>query len=161
MKKYIEIVKKLLAKRTAVIAFLGVLSLLLILASSVSFEKDEKSPEPDYQKETEERLQEMIESIEGVGKAKVMVTLRNNGESVYKEMTSTTSSGKSEGSVVIVNGKEGNEALIKETLYPEIMGVVVICEGGDNAFLRSEIIGIVSAAYSVSTNRIYVCKLSE
>ena len=51
-------------------------------------------PAADYEKELEERIAQILKSVEGVGKVDVMVVLSSSGEKVYRtdrsENTSTT-----------------------------------------------------------------------
>lgn len=155
-----EKIIRLFKNKGFVIVFVGVLGLVLILISYIPAAETEKAEETDYVLKTEEKLRSVIESIDGAGKTKVMLTLSTDGEKVYKK-TSKTDNGKSEESVVIVSGKDGNEALVEKTLSPEIMGVAVVCEGGDSSSVKAEIINVISALCGIEKNRICVCKLSE
>ncbi len=154
-----ELVKKFLSNKTAFIIFIGVLGLILIGISYIPV-KEEKVVDEDYLKVTEERLKEIIESVSGAGKTKVMITLKNDGEKVYMQ-TYKSDNDKTENEVVIVSGKNGNEALTLKELSPEIKGVVIVCEGGDDIRVRNDIIKVVGAALGVEINRICVCKLTE
>jgi hypothetical protein len=39
---------------------------------------------------------------------------------------------------------------------PAISGIDIVCEGGGDAAVRAEVIALLSAAYDVGSNRIYV-----
>jgi stage III sporulation protein AG len=155
-----EKIEKILKNKTYLILILGSVGIFLIFISSFSF-PEKTTDEIDYRYETEERLRQMIESVEGAGKTKVMITLKNSGEQIYKETRKVFSSGEYRDEVVIVNGKNGNEALTSEVRYPEIEGVLVVCVGGDNINVKEEIMKLISAVYSIGRNNIYVSKLSE
>ncbi len=154
-----EKLKQILVNKTTVIILIGALGLILIGVSYIP-EKEETVLQEDYLKTTEERLKNIIESVEGAGETKVMITLKNDGEKVYVQ-TYKSDNDKTENEVVIVSGKNGNEALTQKELAPEIKGVVIVCEGGDNLRVRSDIINLVGAALGVEINRICVCKLTE
>lgn len=155
-----EKIEKILKNKTYLILILGATGIFLIFISSFSF-PEKTTTEIDYRYETEERLRQMIESVEGAGETKVMITLKNSGEQIYKETRKVFSSGEYRDEVVIVNGKNGNEALTSEVRYPEIEGVLVVCEGGDNISVKEEVMKLISAVYSIGRNSIYVSKLSE
>ena len=96
--------KKLLSNKNYLIIALGALGLILIFFSSIKLPQTTEN-QADYRVEAEERLSSMIESIEGAGKTKVMVTLKNNGEQIYKETREVDISGEYRDEVVIVNGQ--------------------------------------------------------
>jgi len=41
---------------------------------------------------------------------------------------------------------------------PEIRGVIVVCDGGDNILIREKVISAVSGAFGISTTRVSVIK---
>ncbi len=157
-----EKITSLLKNKRAVIFLVGAVGVMLIALSYLpgGREKAVETGAEDYVTQTEQRLTEMIESIDGAGKTKVMLTLSSDSAKVYKESLKTDSA-KSEETVVVISGQNGNEALVEKTLTPEVKGVVVICEGGGKSAVKSDIITVVSAVLGVSPNRICVCKLSE
>lgn len=78
-------------KKTKLIVFAGLLGMALILFSSF-FEKEPAAKAPggewnseQYQAMLEQRLLETVSSVEGVGKAKVMITLESGVEYVYAQ----------------------------------------------------------------------------
>ena len=45
--------------------------------------------------------------------------------------------------------------------YPEVEGVVVVCEGGDNSALALRIKEAVQALFNIDAHKIVVCKLRK
>ena len=99
-----------------------------------------------------------LETIEGVGKANVMLTLTSTEEYVYAE-TIKQGSDKSENDYVIIDKGSQKEALLKKINNPVISGVVIVCEGGDDPRICERIYKAVSTALDISTGKIYVAEM--
>lgn len=111
-----------------------------------------------YSDNIEEQLCRLIEKIEGVGKADVMLTLMSTEEYVYAE-TYKQGSSQSENDYVIIDKGSQKEALIKKINNPAISGVVIVCEGGDDPRVCERIYKAVSTALDISTGKIYVAEM--
>lgn len=161
-------------KAVTAVTMLGAAGLLLIMISSLlpeSEKEDEKvSSEPQtaefssasYCAETEQRLEEFLKNIEGVGEVKVYLTVSTEEEYVYaKEGKSSTSENKTEEekSYVMIGGGSGKTALIETVKPPEICGAVVACTGCDSPVIQEKIYKAVSTALGISTAKVYVTKL--
>lgn len=118
----------------------------------------------DYAHELEDRIKNIVSSIDGAGDCTVMVNLISTSESVYvtenkKSYDSSDSASKSESedSIIKMSDSDGNEyALIKKKIMPEISGVTVICEGGNNNTVKSSVIVAVSTVLNIGTNKVCV-----
>ena len=162
-----EFAKKPLFLKAA--AALGVLMIVIILFSDGS-DKNEKSREEASEKgisfesadiyaaEMEDRLCGILTEIEGVGRAKVMLTITSTEEYVYAE-TQKTGSSQSENSYVIIDKGSQKEALLKKINNPAISGVLIVCEGGDDPRVCEKIYLAVSTALNIPTNKIYVAEM--
>lgn len=161
-----ELAKKPAFLKTAVAA--GLLMIILILISD--FKEDEKERSDAavndisftaaelYADDTEKRLCETIMEIEGVGKAKVMLTITSTEEYVYAESVKSGAS-QTENSYVIIDKGSQKEALVKKINNPAISGVVIVCEGGDDPKVCERIYNAVSTALNIPTNKIYVAEM--
>lgn len=155
-----------------IVIFLGILGMILILCSEL-FEGDKKTEKQSenlkasesyetYGKDIENRLKEMVEKIEGVGKAEVMVTIKGTEEYVYAQQEKVKNGEKdfsSENEYVIIGSNGEKQALLKKVINPEISGVAIICEGGDSNIVKERIYNAVSAMFDLSSQKIYVTKL--
>lgn len=161
-----ELAKKPFFLKAAVAA--GLMMIILILVSDFK-EDDRKSSDADvkgisftsaelYADDTEKRLCETITEIEGVGKAKVMLTITSTEEYVYAESVKSGTS-QSENSYVIIDKGSQKEALVKKINNPAISGVVIVCEGGDDPKVCERIYNAVSTALNIPTNKIYVAEM--
>ncbi len=189
-KKKIDPFKLLNNERTlSVIVMIGLLGIGLIFVSSylspsgtdvVTDEKEESltsSFSQQYKDELTEELGNMIASIAGAGRTKVMITLKGTSKDIYAADTdingkqSSKKAGTNENAdnqntekkkYTIVRSKDGSEkALTLGQLMPEVKGVLVICDGGEDEIVREKIIQAVSAALDISKQHIYVTGLQD
>ena len=162
-----ELAKKPFFLKAAVAA--GLLMIILILVSDFNKEEEKESPDKVvkdinftaaelYADETEKRLCETLTEIEGVGKAKVMLTVTSTEEYVYAESVKSGTS-QTENSYVIIDKGSQKEALVKKINNPAISGVVIVCEGGDDPKVCERIYNAVSTALNIPTNKIYVAEM--
>lgn len=168
IEKLKDISKKPVFLKAAVAA--GILAIVLILVSDLSGGKDEKSVGTNgnvpvtfgysdvYADSMDTKLCDILTSIEGVGKAQVMLTVSSTEEYVYAEMVKRGTS-QAENSYVIIDKGSQKEALVKKVNNPSIKGVVIVCEGGDDPRVCEKIYKAVSTALDISTSRIYVAEM--
>lgn len=179
-----DYISNLLSKKNKnqIIVMIGLIGLVLICASSF-FKKDAKKEDALPQKQTMEKRQEKIQenleniisSIEGAGKAKVLVTFENSAETVYateERKNKEASEDKSEGEVtrkketddcekkyITIKDGEGTEhALAVTEIEPKVKGVVAICSGGDNPIIKNRIIEAITTALHITSKRVCVTK---
>ncbi len=131
----------------------------------------------NYEKQLEKRLVKLLSQIEGAGQVEVMVTLKESSEQIVKSDTTrqeslvreTDASGGvrdnsdvSESSQTVLTGSGGAlEPLIIGETRPKGEGVVVACEGGDRASVRSEISAAIQALFDIDLHKIKVCKMAS
>lgn len=123
------------AVKAAVI--IGVLAILLIGFSSVfDFSRGDDNVSDEYAARTEERLLEIVTSIDGVGEAKIFLTMDNSGENVYLKNSDTKT----------------------VSIEPTVRGVVVVCDGGDDPIVSSRVMDAVTKALCISSDKVCVTK---
>ena len=130
-----------------------------------------------YAAALERRLKQVLGQMEGVGKAEVMITLSDSGETIVekdqKEQTNrigesdasggtrtTTDQETEETTVYVENGSEKHPYVTKEVL-PKVEGVLVVAEGGDDPRVISDISDTVMALFRVEAHKIKVVKMSS
>ena len=172
-------------KRVKLIVALGVIGIALILLSDI-LPEGKKSVEPVQTEQTdfyavadalEERLTGIISGIEGVGKAKVLVTLESGVRYVYAQETKTSSDSSSDGGAgqeqkmrssdsaeekyIFIEDENGRRrALLITTVEPVVKGVVIICEGADNAKVKLRVMNAVTVALGISSARVSIEKMA-
>lgn len=144
---------------------IGVSGLLLILFSQVgSYDKTAKANDGGEavlsESELSEKLENIIEAIDGAGKCKVMLIYEGSYETVYAADESEDDTQK-EKEYIIIDSESGEDGLKMKVIYPEIKGVAVVCQGGANPVIKEQIISLVSALFNISSNKISVAKMAK
>lgn len=160
------------SKRIKIIVAVGLIGIVLILASEMldkSNVKSENIPQTDtscqsYTEELENRLNSVISSIDGVGECKVMITLENTTESVYAtnyESKSDENSNNHKDEYVIYDSSGGETPVLIKQYLPKVQGVTVVCSGGDDIVVKEKIIESVTSLFNISANRVSVSKIKS
>ena len=165
LEKFVEKIKS--DKKLLIIVALGIVGILLLTLSELMPKSEEKPKEtetaPDlieYEEKTEQRLAELISSIDGAGRTKVMITLNSGDENVYA--TEDKGGEKTYERNYVVVKQDGDEnGMLLRVEEPEIRGVAVVCEGADSAAVKQEIINTVTAVLGVGTNRVNIAKMKN
>lgn len=144
---------------------------------TVSREASDSVSEPDtdrYIKIMENRLKSVLSKVEGVGDANVMITLESSSEKVTlrdtprsSEVTNETAengtvrqqtNSRSEESTIYTEEGNGKVPYVVKEIEPQIMGVVIVSEGGDNPTVKKEIIEAVQVLFGIESHKIKVMK---
>jgi stage III sporulation protein AG len=177
-------------EKAAIIFLLGIFFLLAatpvsLLSGKTKQEKTESVTEEsvaktsennEYIDELENKLEQTIAGMEGAGKVLVMITLKDDGEKIldknepYESKTekvkedgkeSEITSIQSDKETVLVEQDGDTTPFVVQVKYPEIEGVVVVCEGGDDSALALRIKEAVQALFSIDAHKVVVCKLKQ
>ena len=118
--------------------------------------KDPTSMDADaFAESVEKKITEICRSVSGVGDVHAAVTLGGGYRAIYA--TDSQSSGTSYRNEMVLTGNGSSEkAILVGYQNPEIVGIGIVCSGGNDPDVRQSIISLVSAAFNVSTNKIYV-----
>lgn len=125
----------------------------------------------------EERLEKVLTEMAGVGKVKVMITLKSSEELVVEKddtmVRSNTNENDSAGGSRMVNqvdmapstvyrtkGSESEPYVVK-TISPRVEGVVVVAQGGGNGVVNKNITEMVQALFGVEAHKVKVVKMAQ
>lgn len=111
----------------------------------------------DYAGQLEQRLEDILVRVDGVGVVRVMVTLENGEENVYATDQETGEDGSSAVNHVLLAG----EGLLETVHTPRVLGVAVVCEGGGDAAIQNRVNTLVAALTGVGANHITVAKMAS
>lgn len=158
------------------IVIAGLAGLGIILMSSWFPEKEHETKDPSeissekacnnddssaYAEKMENRLENMLSQIDGVGQCSVMITV--SGGAIYsyaqnaqQEIGENVNELKREH--VILDKDNGDSPLVESVRNPEIVGVIIACEGGEHNVVRECVVSAVGAALGIPSNRICVTK---
>ena len=135
------------------------------------------STEENYD-ETEKKLEDILATIDGVGKVKVMITYSSSSTfiPIYDEnnkISNTTESDDSGGTRTIVENDEQKSIVYKENSdgtkepitknieSPKMEGAIITATGANNSEVKEKIISAVEAATGLATHKIQVFKIDE
>lgn len=111
----------------------------------------------------EQELEQTLSRMAGVGKCRIVITFSDSGETVYacNESLSDGTSGKvsSQKSYVLVSSR--SEGLILKVSTPSVLGVAVICEGGDSTKIKNDVTEVLGRTLGISSDRISVKKMQN
>ncbi len=176
---------------TNLFIFLVIGVIIMIAASTFTNDSDNKTSElgydalnqtdqftneqnliEDYAENLEKKLEEILSSISGIGKVKVMITLEDTAERIpainTTESNENTTEKDAQGGTrevvkddlakqVVTSNNNGKESLviIKEK-KPKVNGVVVVAEGVENAELKEKIYRAVKTVLGIPGNKVEV-----
>lgn len=179
-------------KAENIIFFVMVLIVTLIIINTI-WSKDKKTNEntnkneilqekvlannQTQKQELEEKLENILGTIKGVGKVSVFINYSESSSVVamYDESTttSTTEEGDSSGGtrnvtetqvqkdVVFSEDSGKKEPVTQKTTMPTIQGAIITAEGGSDAKIKTDIISAVEAVTGLAVDKIQVFEMKR
>ncbi|MBR2616727.1 MAG: hypothetical protein IKC56_00625 [Clostridia bacterium] len=148
-KSLITKIKNLKNKEYILAVLLGVIVLVIFLgqmgAQNTKKTKESASFSPtEYVSSLELKLEKVLSKMEGAGKSTVVLTVASGMQNVpyLKEDGTALQSG-------------GKVVMLKES-YPEIVGVVIVCEGANSYLTKLQVTGAACALLNISEDRVRV-----
>ncbi|MGN0479170.1 MAG: hypothetical protein ACI4GO_07030 [Hominenteromicrobium sp.] len=131
-----------------------------------------------YSAALSERIAQMVSAITGESDPHVTVTLKSMGETVYAtedrqseknaqeyagdSLNKTQTDGDTEKTYILVKSADGSQKpLIVTKTEPEIRGVVIVSERGNDVQIREKITEAVKTALDLSSTQVCVTGRSE
>lgn len=126
----------------------------------------------------EQRLEEILASMQGVGRVKVMITLYSSGEEVVEKdiplersnivendstggKRSTNEMYSREETVYITNSAGDKIPYVVKKNSAQVSGVSVVAEGGENPLVQKNISEIIQALFGIEEHKIKVAKMKQ
>ena len=126
----------------------------------------------------EERLEEMLSSMQGVGQVMVMITLASQGEKIVEKdiplersnivekdsqggSRSTNEMYSKEETVYTVNAQGDKIPYVTKETGVEVAGVSVVAQGGDDAQVQKNISDVIQALFGIEEHKIKVVKMKK
>ncbi len=109
----------------------------------------------EYRADLEARMESICAQVAGVGAVDVVVTLEGGYEYVYATDKRVTAGGETQSYITVGSG-DGKSLVYITERAPAITGIGVVCTGGMDAGVRREVTSLLSAAFGVGSNKIYV-----
>ncbi len=111
--------------------------------------------------ETEERLAAVLGEIRGVGRVRVMLTLKELGEQRYAADEEAGADREKRSLVVLNRGSGVQQAVPVSRGAPVYQGALIVCTGGDDPAVRLAVTGAVADLTGLGADRITVCAGAE
>ena len=180
-----------LPKKNQLIILLLTGILLLVIVVPLPENADQDSADPvtasaqegnedsqKYEEYLEKRTEETLRHVEGVGEVEVMITLRSTGQKIVEKDqqsssqsteetdstggTRSTEESSSDKTSVYEQGTDGSQIpYVTKEISPEVEGVVVIADCGDNAVVVRNITEAVQALFGVEAHKIKIMKRAD
>ena len=123
-------------------------------------ETQAEAPAQDgYEARMEQRLQELLSCVEGVGNVQVMLTFEGTGEKRVEKDRTVTENENREETVYEETESRGRVPYVISETSPEVAGVLVIAEGGDLGTVRQEILEAAQALFGIEAHKIKIMKM--
>ena len=136
-------------------------------------ETQNKQTEQEYCKELEEKLEDFLSNVQGVGKVKVLIYMNvsktyvvEKDSPVYETSKNsgdeTSTENKKEETTVYTTNDYGEQVpFVSQTQMPEIEGIVIAAQGASNETVRIQLMRMAMALYGVEANKVEVMILNE
>lgn len=128
-----------------------------------------------YEENMENRLEEALSQVEGVGKLKILLTLSYSSEIfVSQDITvdeQITKESDNEGGIreisdkktdtrnIIINENGSQKPLVLKESVPKVEGVIVVAEGGNSLVVKESLINAISSVLGIEIHKIQVLKM--
>ena len=165
-------------KKYRYLIFIIVAGLVVLLIPSA--ESKEKGRETLQEEEVfdlenfEKKVEDVLSNGEGIGRVKVVLTIKSGMEHVYaEEMKSNTRQQQENGEItdvdkdsdrkpsILSKSNGGEEAVVIKKIYPEFMGAAVVCDGADDPEVKLYITDVISSLTGISSDKITVIKMKK
>ncbi|HHV09065.1 MAG TPA: stage III sporulation protein AG [Clostridiales bacterium] len=131
-----------------------------------------------YISEMEKRLEKILGKVSGIGDVEVMITLKASAEQVPLKDDPTTQESvnevdgeggsrtnnnitREESTVLVTNENGKSQPYIIQELEPEVEGVLVIAEGGDDAKIKMDIMEAAQVLFGIPAHKVKVMKMNQ
>lgn len=173
-KRWLEIKKKYWPPKKDQLFILVLVGLLLAVVAVPAEEKKEPvkpeeteeeqetdSQEADYEDRMEQKLEELLGSVDGVGQVRVMLTFTGSGEKIVEKDVFSGAEESSEETVYEEHGSSERTPYVTSRTNPKVDGVLIIAQGGGNSRIRQEILEAAQALFGIDAHKIKIMKMEE
>lgn len=188
MQDFMQKIKEKKLKRSdwLILVLAGILILIIALPTDTKGKKQAEEAKENISKENntmeaskdeiEQKLEDILEKIDGAGEVKVMITYQDSGTQVVEKDKNTSENSLEESdstggvrstkeqqlqeSTVYEEADAGNTPFVSKELLPKVEGILIVASGGDNQKVKQNISEAVLALFQVEVHRIKIVKMS-
>ena len=131
-----------------------------------------------YISELEGRLENILRKVNGIGVVEVMITLKASKQKIPLKDVPYTQEGlnevdgeggsrtnnlvqKEESTVLVANEDGDTQPYILQEKEPEVEGILIIAEGGDNVLIIKDIMEAAEVLFNIPAHKVKVMKMSD
>ena len=164
MAKKLDDIKKILGeKKIKLVLVAGVLlGMVLIMISNKSSQaptddtnQTAKAENVTSNESLQERLKILLSKVKGVGEVEVFVTYSSTEEKLALKDKDTNGSEQT----VMKNSSGNTEPYIYKSIYPQIEGVIIVAQGGDNDGVKAAISDAIAAVLELPIHRVKILNM--
>lgn len=163
MDEWLTRVKTLASRYKYVLIVILAGLMLMLLPERTEAKEQVEQPQTPIQLSMEEKLEDILSRIQGVGKVRVLLTLAQGERTIYVYDEHTSLSGDSDSrdsdAVIITDSARTQTGLVSQILPPIYQGAVVVCQGGDQPAVRLAVVEAVCDATGLTADKITVLKM--
>lgn len=127
----------------------------------------------EYRRQLEQSLADIISKVDGAGETQVFLTMESSAEVVYATDEKQSNEHKSdngtsenetvtETNYITIKLSDGTQQAVKlKELEPQVRGVIVVCEGGNDSVVQENIMRAVKTAFNISSTKVCILKSSD
>ena len=116
----------------------------------------------DQTRDIQAEMEEILGHMSGVGQVRVLLTPETDGErTLARDVDFSFQGGEAfsrRAETVLVDGENGDEAVVVRTASPTYRGALVVCQGGDSPSVKLAVTRAVSALTGLPADRVSVEK---
>ena len=107
----------------------------------------------------EEKLEQILTQIQGVGKVRVLLTVARGEQVIYVYDEDRSESDTTREAVIITDSNRAQAGLVSQVLPPGYLGAVIVCQGGENPGVKLAVVEAVCDATGLTADKITVLKM--
>ncbi len=152
-----------------IVIFLGIILLALPGGKEKDTENKKEPNESFSVTDFEQRLEKTLLACNGVGRVKVMLSVKSGTERVYAHEERTRSDKNETESEMheldtkpsVISAEGGEEPLIIKQVYPKFQGALIICDGAESPSVRADITEAVASVTGLRADKISIIKMKK
>lgn len=144
-------------KYAALVLIIG-LALLLIPGKNAQQSPVSSEPEPEAGQLgiDSDSLAEILQTIQGAGKVKVLLSTATGENTIYQVDSDASTAGDKWETVIITDSQRSESGLIKQINPPTYLGAIVVCQGAGSPAVKLAITQAVSKITGLGADQICV-----
>lgn len=153
-------IKSLLNNKKSIVYLAVLLSLGIFLMLSSNINKSEVSVKATFSEEKlSKSLEDILSKVEGAGDVKVLINYNQSGEKIiaYETESKNKEEEINEKNQVVYDGNK-TPFVLKEYM-PTIEGVIIVAQGGNNEYVKNQLISGTVALLGIDSHKIEVLKM--